>query len=383
VAFALILLAGAGLLIRTFAALTAIAPGFRPDHVLTVRLSLPQWKYSGDHRRAVLEELLERMRTGPGVDSAGLATSLPYGGYYVGGLPEIMGKPSTESNTDSEAAMAAVNFISGDYFRAIGIPVLAGRAVDSSDRAGKPAVAVVNETFARRFLPGQPAIGTRFRVGGVTNWMEIVGVAGSVKQNGLASQPSPEVWQPAAQNETGSSAQTLAIHSDSPPGVLTPWVRAQIAAVDKDLPPPEIETMRERMAKLVASQRFVLRLLALFAGIAVCLAAVGIYSVLVYSVERRAHEIGIRVALGARRGDILGLVVGRGLRLSLAGAALGVAGALGLTRYLETLLYGVKPHDPVTLALGSTLLIVTALVAAWLPARRAVGQDAVSTLRGE
>src|SRR5207244_2640692 len=162
---------------------------------------------------------------------------------------------------------------------------------------------------------------------------------------------------------------------------LIPWLRSQIAELDKDLAPPEIETMRAKMASLMASQVFVLRLLALFAGIAITLAASGIYSMLVYSVERRSHEIGIRLALGAKRADIMGLILRRGLRLSLAGAAAGTMGALGLTRFLKTLLYGVTPHDPVTLAAGCILVVLVALSAAYLPARRAMKQEVIATLR--
>jgi putative ABC transport system permease protein len=217
---------------------------------------------------------------------------------------------------------------------------------------------------------------------GVTGWLEIVGISGDVKQSGLASQPRAEIVQPAAQSESGGSAQTFAIRS-ADPRILTPWLRAQFAEADPDIPPPEIETMRSRMASLVASQLFVMRLLALFAGIAITLAAIGIYSVLVYSVRQRTHEIGIRMALGARRSHIMGLILGRGLRLAVGGAVIGTAGGLMLTRYLETLLYGVTPHDPSTLAAGCALVILVALGAAYLPARHAVEQDPVTTLRAE
>ena len=247
-ALALILLAGAGLLIRTFAGLTAISPGFHPDNV-------------------------------------------------------------------------AVNYAAGEYFRAMGIPILEGRAIDSNDGAERPGVAVVNQALARRFFPGAAALGARI------------------------------------------------------------WLHSQIAELDKDLPPPEIETMRAKMASLAASQLFVMRLLALFAGIAVTLAATGVYSVMVYSVERRAHEVGIRLAFGARRLRIMGLILGRALRLSIAGAVIGTAGGLALTRYLKSLLYGVTPHDPATLAAGCALVVVVALGAAYLPARRAVEQDPIASLR--
>jgi putative ABC transport system permease protein len=175
----------------------------------------------------------------------------------------------------------------------------------------------------------------------------------------------------------------LTVRSAVDPKALMSWLRAQIAEADKDLPPPEIETMRARMSSLVATQLFVMRLLTLFAGIAITLAAIGIYSVLVYSVERRTHEIGIRIALGARRVQIMGLVMNRGLRLAIAGSVIGTVGGLLLTRYLKSLLYGVTPHDPVTLSAGCAMVIVVALVAAYFPARRAVKQDPIATLRAD
>jgi predicted permease len=381
-AFALVLLAGAGLLLRTFAGLTSIAPGFHPDNVLTARISLPYWKYPGAGKRAFRDALLDRVRSGPNVDSAGAVACLPYGGFVMTGELDVEGRPAAAPRS-SDADNVAVNYAAGDYFRSMGIPILQGRAIDASDVAGRPAVAVINETLAGRFFPGVSPIGARIRGAGVSNWLEIVGVSGNVKQGGLASEGRPEIMQSAAQSESGGSAQTLAIRSTADPRVLIPWLRAQIADLDKDLPPPEIETMRARMASLVASQVFVMRLLALFAGIAITLAAIGIYSVLVYSVERRGHEIGIRLALGAKRAHIMGLILGRGLRLSLAGALVGVAGGLALTRYLESLLYGVTPHDPATLAAGCALILLTALVAAYVPARRAVNRDTVATLRAE
>jgi predicted permease len=383
-AFALILLTGAGLLMRTFAGLTAIAPGFRPENVLTARLSLPYWKYpTAERQRAVLDALLERVRSGPGVDAASLVTCIPYGGFVMTGVLEIESQPVAQEKTGLDADGVAVNYVAGDYFHAMGIPLVEGRAIDNSDQAGRPAVAVVNEALARRFFPGARALGTRIRIGGVTEWLEIVGVAGNVKQGGLASEPRPEIWQSAPQSESGGSAQTLVIRSTADPRALISWLRSQMVELDKDLPPPEIETMRAKMASLVASQVFVMRLLALFAAVAVILAAVGIYGVLAYSVERRSHEIGIRIALGARRAHIMGLILGRGVRLSIAGAVIGMAGGLGLTRYLKSLLYGVTPYDPPTLAAGCALIVLVAVGAAYLPARRAVRQDAIATLRAE
>jgi putative ABC transport system permease protein len=381
-AFALILLAGAGLLLRTFASLTSIAPGFRPDNVVVAKVSLPYWKYStGARQSAFRDALLERARLAPEVEAAGAVAALPYAGLMMSSGVHIEGRP--RPTTDGEADHAAVNFVAGDYFRALGIPIREGRPISDSDAAGRPAVAVVNDAFARHFFPGASAIGARVRAIGVTEWLEVVGVAGTVKQGGLASEPRLEIWQAAAQSDSGGGAQTIAVRSAADPRVLIPWLRAQILELDRDLPPPEIDTMRARMASLMASQVFVLRLLGLFAGVAILLAAIGIYSVLAYSVERSSHEIGIRMALGAKRSQIMALVLGRGLRLSLAGSVAGIAGGLALTRHLKSLLYGVTPHDPATLAAGGALVVLVALAAAYLPARRAVDQDAAASLRSE
>ncbi|SPE28261.1 conserved membrane hypothetical protein [Candidatus Sulfopaludibacter sp. SbA3] len=380
-AFALILLAGAGLLMRTFAGLTAIAPGFHPENVVTAQISLPYWKYPTSERlRAFLDTALESVQSGPGVEAAGEVACRPYGGFVMTSAAQVEGRPAPPN---TEAEQVAVNYAAGDYFKSMGIPILEGRAIDRGDQAGRPDVVVVNQVFARRFFPGASPVGRRIKIAGITDWLQIAGVAGNVKQGGLASEPRPEVFQPAAQAENGGSAQTLVIRSTADARILIPWLRARIAELDKDLPPPEIETMQTTMSSLVASQLFVMRLLALFAGIAITLAAIGIYSVLVYAVEQRTHEIGIRLALGAKRGHIMGLIVGRGLRLSVAGAAIGLAGGLALTRYLKSLLYGVTPHDPATLAGGCALIVAVALGAAYLPARRAVQQDPATTLRAE
>ena len=382
-ALALILLAGAGLMIRTFAALTAIPPGFHPEHVVTAHVSLPYWKYRDtDRQRAFLEAVLEKARAAPGADAAGAVAVLPYGGFMMTGGLQLEGEPAPQGR-GREDRRIAVNFAAGDYFKVMGIPILAGRPLDSTDVPGRPMVAVVNQAMAQRYFPDGRAVGAHVKVGGVTEWLEIVGVTGSVKQGGPASEISAEIFRPAAQFGNPGSAATLAIRSSADPRIVAQWLHSQIAAVDPDVPPPDVETMRAKMAAPVASQEFVMRLLALFAGIAIALAGVGIYSVMVYSVERRAHEIGIRLALGAKRGHIMGMVLGRGLRVAAAGAVVGVAGGLGLTRYLKSLLYGVTPRDPLTLAGGCTLVLAAALVACYFPARRAMGQDAITTLRAE
>ena len=381
-AFALILLAGAGLLMRTFSGLTAISPGFQPDNVLTAQLSLPFWKYpTVERQRAFQETLVEKMRTRPGVTAAGAVACLPYDGPMMTSNLEVEGRRPPRD--DGSAEQVAMNFTSGDYFRALRIPVLEGRALDPGDVAGRQNVVVVNRTLATHFFPGVSAIGARIRLSQAKDWLEIVGVIGDLKQHGLAGEVRPEMFQPAAQSQDGGSTSMLTLRSSVDPKALIPWLRALILEADKDLAPPEIEPMRTRMASLVATQLFVMRLLGLFAGIAIALAAVGIYGVLVYSVERRTHEIGIRMALGARRSQIMGLVMSRGLRLAIVGSLIGTAGGLILTRYLKSLLYGVTPHDPLTLSAGCAVVIVVALVAAWFPARLAVRQDPISTLRSD
>jgi len=237
-AFALILLAGAGLLMRTFAGLTAIAPGFNPDNVVTARLSLPYWKYpTAERQRAFLDGALEKAKSGPGVVAAGEVACLPYGGFVMTRSLRIEGKSAADPPAgDSGDESVAVNYASGDYFRAMGIPVLEGRAIESSDRAGRLAVAVVNQAFVRRFFPESSPLGSRIRIQGVTEWLQIAGVTGNVKQGGLASEARAEIFQSAAQAESGGSALTLVIRSAADPRLLIPWLRSQIAELDTDLP---------------------------------------------------------------------------------------------------------------------------------------------------
>jgi putative ABC transport system permease protein len=378
-AFALILVAGAGLLLRTFAGLTAIAPGFQPENVMTATISLPSWKYkTPDRQRAFFDDLLQRVRSGPGVEAAGAAAVLPYGGWVMKNWLQVEGRAS-----DAPRSHALVNYTAGDYLRAMGMRLIEGRFTNASDTAERTPVVVINQEVARRFFPGVSPVGKRIEVVPFTPWLEVVGVITSVKQGGLASEAEPEIFPSAVQGGEFGTVSSIVVRSTADARVVLPWLRAQIASMDKDIPPAELDTMRGRMAALMNTQVFVMRLLLLFAGIAIVLAAIGIYSVLAYSVERRLHEIGIRMALGARRGHIVGMVVGRGFLLASAGAGLGVVGGLAVTRYLKTLLYGVTPHDPVTMAAGCAVVIAVALVAAYLPARKAVDQDAVATLRGE
>jgi putative ABC transport system permease protein len=234
--FAVILLVGAGLLIRTLGKLTAVAPGFDPDNVVTAELSWPSWKYrTPERQQTILNEMLDRARSGPGVTAASAVACLPYGGFVVTSALRIEGRPALNPQAAGNAANVVVNYAAGDYFKAMSIPILEGRAFDSSDVAGRPSVAVVNETLARQFFPDGRAAGSRIRVEGVTDWLQIVGVYGNLRQGGLASEARAEVFQPAAQSVSGGSARTLAIRTRDP-RILIPWLRSQIAALDSDLP---------------------------------------------------------------------------------------------------------------------------------------------------
>jgi predicted permease len=380
VAFAMILIVGAGLLIRTFAGLTAIPTGFRPEGVVTAQVSLPHWKYpTVAKNRAFFDNLLATVRNSPGVESAAVVGGLPYGGFAMSGALEVEGRPADHSGSND----AAVDFASDGYFESIGIPILDGRAFNRLDTAATESVAVINQAFALRYFPGERAMGKRIRVGGVTGWLRVIGVFGNVKQFGLVSETRPELFQPAWQSESGGNAQTLVVRSKVNEKLLIPSLRRQIADLDRGLPPPQIETMQNIVSALAASQRFVMQLLALFAGLALVLAAIGIYGVLVYSVEQRTKEIGIRIALGAKRGEVMRLILGRGLRLSISGALLGIVGASLATGYLRSLLYGVSPHDPSTMVIGCATIIAVAAMAAWLPARHAVAVDPMVVLRNE
>jgi putative ABC transport system permease protein len=271
--------------------------------------------------------------------------------------------------------------ISSDYFNALGIPLLKGRAFTEQDDANAPPTAIINETAARRYWPNEDPLGKRLRIESDDPWMEIVGVVGNVKHLGLASQPKAELYVPYLKDPW--PFMTVVVRSASDPRSLADTMRNEVWAVDKDLPVPDIKTMDELVSGSVARPRFNMTLLGIFAAVALVLAAVGIYGVMSYSVTQRTHEIGIRMALGATQSDVLKLVVGHGIGLALIGVGLGLAGAFALTRVLTSLLFEVGATDPVTFVTVSMLLAGVALVASWLPARRAARVDPMIALRYE
>jgi putative ABC transport system permease protein len=361
-------------------------------------LNLPEAKYGSDAK--ILEftrALLQRVRGLPGVLSASITDHLPlYGGRNC--PITLYGKPT---NTDKSSEFVEIHGMTPGYFETMGIPLIAGRMLteEDTDRALALDTALsqhwtpseaqnaiypvdIDRAMARMFWPGQNPIGQRFSYYGSNGpWMEVVGVVGDTRQWGLYVPPRPEGYQPFDGSTLGGTI--LVLHTALPPPSLVAEVRQQVAALDPDLPLFRIRTMEQLVAQHTASARTESVLVGLFAGLAALLAAVGIYGVMAYLVAQRTHEIGIRMALGARRSNIFRLVMGQGLRLTLIGVAVGNACALELTRFLSSLLYEVKPTDRVTFILVSLILTTVALLASYIPSRRATKVDPMVALRYE
>jgi putative ABC transport system permease protein len=382
-AVALVLLAGSGLLIRSFLHLTHIEPGIRIDGVLTLGLSTPDASYQGGAEQGrFYTEILRRVRTLPGVESAAATTNLPLGGIDTYFGLEIEGRPPAGPGEGPESGMHQV---SPDYFRTLGIPILRGRPFLESDVDGAPSVKIISKTMAERYWPGEDAIGKRISYArnpkGEPQWSTVVGVVGDVRQVGLHTEPRPEAYVPFLQRP--SRYMTLVLRSTLDPATLAESVRREVRAVDRDVPAYDARTMREVLDGSLATRRFNMALLMVFAAVALALASVGLYGVIAYMVTQRTHEIGVRLALGASQADVLRLVVGHGMGLALGGVALGLVGAFGLTRALSSLLAGVSVTDPWTFAAMVLLLTLVAFLACFVPARRAARLDPMATLRAE
>ncbi len=383
-AIALVLLAGAGLLVKSFLRLQTIDPGLSVDRVLTLRLWMPDSRYAEDATQVhFYDEVLRRTAALPGVATAALTSDLPLGGSDSVLNFSIEGRPDAKRGEEPESGFHQV---SPDYFRALGIPLLRGRSFDPRDTAQPtPGVVVVSETLARRYWPGEDAMGRRISFGtndkGERYWMTVIGIAADVRQKGLHTDPRAESY--VTYTQWPSRYTTLVVRSGLDSSGLAASVQREVQAVDADIPLYDIKTMREVLDGSLASRRFNTALLALFAVLAVLLAGVGLYGVMAYMVTQRTHEIGVRMALGARRRDVLRLVVGQGMTLTLVGVALGVAGALALTRVLSTLLVGVAVTDPWTFGAVALLLSAVAFVACYVPARRAARVDPMVALRCE
>ena len=381
VALSLVLLAGAGLLLKSFRHLLDVHPGFNPNGVLTASVALPNGKYAEDARQAAFfQQTLSRVAALPGVAAAGVVDPMPLGGSMAMNILSVEGRPPLKAG---ERLATNSRVISADYLKAMGIPLLRGRTLSERDHADAPKVMLINESFARRFLPNEDPIGQRIRLTIAPNFVaEVVGVVGDVKHRSLDREAGPEAYASYLQVPTPIMSLIVRAASGDPLN-LAVSVRQAVQQVDKDQPLYDVKPMTAWLNESVARQRFNLLLLAVFAAVALLLAAIGIYGVINYSVTQRTHEIGIRVALGAQRRDVLKLIVGQGLALTLAGVACGVAGAFALTRLMAGLLFGVTATDPLTFAGVAALLVIVAFVACWIPARRATKVDPIIALRCE
>ena len=384
VAFALILLAGAGLLIKGFSRLRSVNPGFNPTGVMTMYLQLPAARYAEIPKRTQFRrDLLARLNSLPGVQ-VGMITDVPLGGNYVEYDFVIDGRPPIPEGDEPKVQTLSVM---GEYFRAMQIPLRAGRNFTEMDREGQPLVAIANEEFVRQFFPGHNPVGSRIRWArdtGPPRWITVVGVVSDVKHSGLNQPTDPAVYTPFPQaDEAWKRWMTLAIRTDSSFSGLVEQVKAQVWSLDGQIPVSDVQTMEQRMAVSFAQRRFYMLLLGAFASLAAILAGVGIYGVVAYTASQSTHEIGIRMALGGQRRDVLRLIMAEAVKVTSAGILIGIVGALALTRTMAGLLFEVKPGDPVILAAVAAVLALVALVACYIPARRATEVDPMVALRYE
>jgi putative ABC transport system permease protein len=389
-ALAVILLIGAGLLARSFVALTSVDPGYKPENVVTMTVSLPNAKYPWD-REAItfVDRLLERVRQLPEVQSSALAFGRP---LSEEGMRVSFERADRPPSAPDKRLVSDTRVVTPGFFSTLRIPIIVGRGIQETDLPNAPQVVVVSQSFAKQFYPNENPIGKRITLGWsrqrsetksdtLSAGGEIVGVVGDVKAYG-ANQAAPSiVYLPFGQAPIPDVS--LLVRSTASPSLIVNGARAAIREIDADLPVYDIKTMTDAVAESVAQPRFYAILLGSFAGIALAIAALGIYGVISYAVSQRTRELGIRIALGAQRQRVVRLVIGQGLALTLLGIALGVAGAYALTRVIATLLFGVAPADPVTFFGVALLFIIVACVASYLPARRAAAVDPIIAMRAE
>jgi putative ABC transport system permease protein len=375
IALALMLLIGAGLMIRSFARLQALQIGFSPDHVMTMRVELP--KYKPEAEVSFDEQLLARVSALPGVVSATVASGTPLSNNSAGTIMRIKGQ--------AEGVMGVgLQSVGPDYFNTLRVPLLRGRTFDQADRAGAKRVAIINQSAAQEFWPNEDPIGKEIWVG--VGWEEnefgeIVGVAGDVKYGKVEEAFQPQVYLPYTQPT--EPASFVLVRTSNDPTQIVSAVRREILAIDKNVPIFDVRTMEERSADATSRTRFSAVLLGLFSSLALVLAAIGIYGVMSYAVSGRTRELGLRVALGAQPMNVFGLVMRDGLVVTLAGIAMGLAGSLAATQVLGSQLYGIGTTDAATFTAVSMLLAVVALAASYIPARRAMKVDPMVALRYE
>jgi putative ABC transport system permease protein len=381
VALSLVLLVGAGLLVKSLMRLQSVNPGFDADNLLTMRVILPAGKYKEDAQRvAFFKQAVERIEALPGVKSAGAVSFLPFTGLGAATGFKIEGRPEPGAG---QKLVTDVRVVDESYFRTMSIPLISGRTFNADEEREKRHVVVINETLARKYFPGEDPLGKR-----LTIWMtddltptEVVGVVGDVKHMSLDSETKAMVYWP--EPELAYSGMTIVIRAANDPLQLAAPAQGAIQAIDPNQPVSDVRTMNQLLSESVARARFNTLLLALFSGVALVLACVGIYGVMSYTVTQRTREIGIRMALGARRGDVLKMVLGQGMLLAAIGVTLGVGAAFLLTRVMASLLFEVSASDPLTFVGVSLLLAGVAFLACYLPARRATRVDPMNALRYE
>ncbi|HSE24266.1 MAG TPA: ABC transporter permease, partial [Pyrinomonadaceae bacterium] len=377
VALALILAVSAGLLIKSFLLLWQVEPGFNPHRVLTMAISPSPPKYNTRADLAALSlRLVQQLQSTPGVEAVGIVNQLPFSGRSLGLNFTVVGHPAARPE---DTASANYRLVSPGYLKAMGIPLKRGRDFNEDDKLESRRVALINETLAKHYFPDEEPIGKQLNIEGQQSPREIVGIIGDVKQIKLDAEGKSEIYVPFLQFSV--PAMNIVVRTKTDPGSMTSAVLHQISQVDPDQPVFQLKTMDQYLAESMAQRRLSTILLGAFAAVALVLAAVGVYSVMSYLVGQRTHEIGIRMALGAKQLDILKLVVGQGMWLTLLGIAFGVAAALFLTRIMTSLLYGVSAIDPLTFIGISLLLVVVALLACLIPARRAIKVDPIIALR--
>ena len=388
-ALALILMTGAGLLLRSFSKLLATNPGFEPQHVLVMSIPLPAQAYpKAAQIRSFYEQAIAKTMQLPGVISAGVTNDLPLDSIETDSM-------TVEGAKEGNANFPAVKrtWVLGDYLRTMGIPIIRGRGISAEDQSNTQRVALISENLARTIWPTGDAIGNRVRLEGAdAPWTTIVGIVGDVPDRSLAAKPEPHVYTPYLQEadvrlEDSVSGElrwlTLSVRTQGDPKAVGSAVADQIHTLDSSLAVGRLHTMASDISANVAPQKFNATLVGIYASVALLLALVGIYGVLAYTVTQQMHDIGVRMALGAQRSDILGLVLRHGLKLATIGAAIGLCGAWGVTRLMASLLYGVTPRDPATFAGVTLVMAFTALLACYVPARRATHVDPIIALRHE
>ncbi|MBN8247651.1 MAG: ABC transporter permease [Verrucomicrobia bacterium] len=385
VALALVLLIGAGLLIQSVSRLTGVNPGFRTGDVLTFQVTLAEGRSAAQKVR-FMEQVVERLQTLPGVQAAAATDTLPLTEMSRVGVADVEGRPPIDfaNARRSDVIPLSRPTVTADYFNAMGIPVKSGRTFTAQEARSPAGSVVVNEMFEKQYFPGQSAVGRRIRLHPTQDrerWQTVVGVVRDVRQGGLAGDIMPEVYSPDLEDAGGNLSFALRVTGD--PAGLATAVRDAVAAVDPNQPLHSLMTMEQRLAGTTTSPRVNMALLGSFAAVALVLAVVGIYGVMSHAVTQRRREIGVRMALGAEPRTVLGLVIGGGLRLTLLGVAGGLAGAFALTRYLSSQLYSVKATDPMTFLGVAVALTAVALIACWIPARRASRVDPMVALRAE